>query len=168
MLAIASTPLYVHKERKLNIIKLVRKACGIGMNKYTLSELCSGMEESFCVVLTENMLQKFLEISGDTNPLHIDAEFARTKGYPDRVVYGMVTASFYSTLAGVYLPGKHCLLWEVNSKFNAPVFIGDELNISGTITKVNKEFNFVKIKAKIRNQRGQIVSRASITAGVTE
>lgn len=126
------------------------------------------MEERFCVAVTEEMLQKFLEISGDTNPLHTDAEFARGKGYPDKVVYGMITASFYSTLAGVYLPGKNCLLWEVNTKFTAPVFVGDKLEISGKITEVNVQFGFIKIKARVKNQRGETVSRANITAGVKE
>ena len=138
------------------------------MNSYRLSDLGLGMEERFCVAVTEDMLQKFLEISGDTNPLHTDAEFACGKGYPDKAVYGMLTASFYSTLAGVYLPGKHCLLWEVNTKFTAPVFVGDKLEISGEITEVNVQFGFIKIKARIKNQRGKTVSRANITAGVTE
>lgn len=138
------------------------------MNNYTFSELKAGLEEHFCVVVTEDMMQKFLQISGDTNPLHTDTEFAHGKGYPDKVVYGMLTASFYSTLAGVYLPGKHSLLWEVNTRFTAPVFVGDKLEIYGKITETNNRLGFIKIKARVRNQKGETVSRAVITAGVKE
>lgn len=138
------------------------------MNDYTLLELKPGMEESFSVTVTEDMLQKFLEISGDINPLHTDTKFAYQKGYPGKVVYGMMTASFYSTLAGVYLPGKHCLLWEVDTKFTVPAFVGDHLEISGRITEVNDRFGYIKIKARVKNQKGETVSRANITAGVKE
>lgn len=138
------------------------------MKNYKIQELTPGMETHFSVKITEEMLQKFLEISGDINPLHTDAAFARAKGYPGRVAYGMLTASFYSTLAGVYLPGEHCLLWEVNSKFTAPVFVGDELDIYGKVTEVNEKFGFIRLKAQIKNQDGKTVSRAVITAGVND
>lgn len=138
------------------------------MNHYTIRELAPGMEARFSVTITAEMLQKFLEISGDVNPLHTDAAFARAKGYPGRVAYGMLTASFYSTLAGVYLPGEHCLLWEVNSKFTAPVFVGDELDVYGKVTEVNEGLGFIRLKARITNQEGKTVSRAVITAGVND
>lgn len=138
------------------------------MNHYTLSELQPGMDAQFSVTVTEELQQKFLELSGDVNPLHTDAAFAQAKGYPARVAYGMPTASFYSTLAGVYLPGEHCLLWEVDSKFTTPVFIGDVLEISGTVSEVDNRYGFIRVKARVRNQKGKIVSRAVITAGVTD
>ncbi|MBQ9091319.1 MAG: hypothetical protein IJY52_03500, partial [Anaerotignum sp.] len=49
----------------------------------------------------------FLAITGDINPLHNDQEFAQKQGHPDKVAFGMLTASFLSTLAGVYLPGRY-------------------------------------------------------------
>ena len=137
-------------------------------NHYTLAELQTGMEASFTAAVTEEKVRKFLEVSGDTNPLHMDDEYARAKGHPGRVVYGMLTASLYSTLAGVYLPGEHCFLWEVDSKFTGPVYIGDVLTVSGKVTEVNERFRFIKIKARIDNQNGQTVSRAVITTGVDD
>ena len=94
------------------------------MNEYKMSDLAVGMTESFSKKITAEMMEKFYEISGDENPLHRDAEFARTKGFEDRVVYGMLTASLISTLGGVYLPGKYCLIQGVETKFLKPVFIG--------------------------------------------
>lgn len=138
------------------------------MNHYKIQELAPGMEACFSVTITGEMLEKFLEISGDDNPLHTDAAFARAKGYPGRVAYGMLTASFYSTLAGVYLPGEHCLQWEVDSKFTAPVFAGDELDVYGKVAEVNESLGFIRLKARIKNQEGKTVSKAVITAGVND
>lgn len=126
------------------------------------------MEERFSASVTEENVQRFLQLSGDTNPLHTDEAYARAKGHPGRVVYGMMTASLYSTLAGVYLPGEHCFLWKVDSEFTAPVYIGDELEVSGRVTEVNARYGFIKVKARIRNQKGQTVSRAVITTGVND
>ena len=80
------------------------------MNHYTLAEMTPGLSESFTVTVTEEMMARFEAITGDVSPIHMDAEYAQKRGYPGRVVYGMLGASFFSTLAGVYLPGEHCLL----------------------------------------------------------
>ncbi len=126
------------------------------------------MDACFSTKVTEEMLRKFLEISGDVNPLHNDENYARSFGYPSRVVYGMLTASFYSTLAGVYLPGERCLLYEVDSLFASPVFVGDTLRVYGKVEKVDTEKKFVRIKTRITNQEGTLVSRGSIVAGVRD
>jgi 3-hydroxybutyryl-CoA dehydratase len=135
---------------------------------YTYDELTVGQKAEFDAVITEEMLESFRKISGDINPLHCDETYARSQGHPGRVAYGMLTASLYSTLAGVYLPGKYCLLHEVDSSFNHPVYIGDTLHVTGTIKEKNDTFRFVVIKAVITNQNGEKVSKASIRAGLTD
>ena len=80
------------------------------MNHYTLTEMTPGLTESFTVTVTEEMMRQFCALSGDISPIHMDEDYAKARGYAGRVVYGMLGASFFSTLAGVYLPGEHCLL----------------------------------------------------------
>lgn len=139
------------------------------MNKFRLKDLKVGMKANFSVVITEDMQEKFLFITQDTNPLHIDQEYAvNERKMLGRVVYGMLTASFYSTLAGVYLPGKYCILQEVNTSFHFPVYIGDCLTIEGEIADIDLEFRRITLKAKIKNTIGQRVSKAKIIAGVVE
>ena len=135
---------------------------------YTYDELFVGQKAEFDAMITEGMLRGFRNISGDINPLHCDEDYALSLGHPGRVAYGMLTASFYSTLAGVYLPGKYCLLHEVDSSFNRPVYIGDTLHITGEIKEKNDAFCFVVIKAVITNQNGEKVSKATIRAGVVD
>lgn len=95
-------------------------------------------------------------------------EYAAGRGFPGRVVYGMLGASFFSTLAGVYLPGEHCLLHSVESKFAKPIFIGDTLTITGKVDEVNDVFGEITIKATITNQDGKKVTRGVIKAGVAK
>lgn len=136
------------------------------MNHYTLGEMTPGLTESFTVTVTEEMMQDFERLSGDCSPIHIDEDYARGRGYPGRVVYGMLGASFFSTLAGVYLPGEHCLLHGVECKFARPVFIGDTLTVTGTVLRVSEAVAEAEIKAVITNQEGKKVTRGIIRAGL--
>ncbi len=138
------------------------------MNHYTLAEMQPGLTESFTVTVTQEMMDAFLSLTGDCSPIHVDEDYAKGRGYPGRVVYGMLGASFFSTLAGVYLPGEHCLLHGVDCKFARPVFVGDTLTISGTVTHVSEAVSEAEIKATITNQDGKKVTRGVIRAGLAK
>ena len=136
------------------------------MNCSGYEELFEGPSAEFTREVTVDMMQQFCAVSGDNNPLHVSADFARAHGFQDRVVYGMLTASLYSCLAGEYLPGERCLLQSVHSDFLHPVFIGDILRVEGKITEKNNSVRQIVVKAVIRNQDGKKVSKARIEAGV--
>lgn len=138
------------------------------MKEYTYADISVGMEESFTVEITEEKLDMFRKISGDVNPLHGDEEYAQSLGHPGRVAFGMLTASFFSTLAGVYLPGKYCLLHETEFKFSRPVYIGDTLTISGVVSEKNDTFRRLVIKGTAKNQNGKTVAKALIKAEVSK
>jgi 3-hydroxybutyryl-CoA dehydratase len=108
------------------------------MQDYLLQNIEIGLTHSFEVEINESHIQKFLDISGDSNPMHIDVKYAKSKGMKDRVVYGMHTSAFYSTLVGVYIPGKYALLHSIEIGYIKPVFIGDKLIIEGVVSSVNK------------------------------
>ena len=136
------------------------------MNNYKFDDINIGLEEHFNVKVNADKLDKFLEISGDTNPLHTDSEYAKSNGFTDRVVYGMLTSSFYSTLVGVYLPGKYCILQGIDIQFSKPVYIGDTLKVAGTVSYMNEAYKQIEIKAIITNEKNIKVSKATIKIGV--
>ena len=138
------------------------------MNCYTLEEMHEGLSAEFTTQVTEESMALFCRLTGDVSPIHMDEAYAQKRGQPGRVVYGMLSASLFSTLAGVYLPGETCLLHSVEAKFVKPVFIGDTLTVSGRVQEVNETFREVTIKAVITNQHGQKVTRGVIKAGVEE
>ncbi len=132
------------------------------MNSYTYEELEVGKKESFSVTVTEEMLDSFKNITGDINPLHNDEGYALEKKYRGRVAYGMLTASFLSTLAGVYLPGKYSLIQSVEIKFAEAVYPGDVLQITGEITEKNDTYRLIYVKTAIRNGEGKKVCRGKM------
>ena len=138
------------------------------MNAYRIEELSVGMKESFSKTVTAEMMEKFYQVTGDANPLHRDPEFARMGGFTDRVVYGMLTASFISTLGGCYLPGRYCLIQGMEIKFARPVYIGDRLCIEGEVRRVDPDLKYTEIKVTIRNQDHEKVLRGILKAGVSD
>ena len=136
------------------------------MNTYTYDQIEVGHKESFTVTVTDEEMDKFRDITGDVNPLHADLEYARAHGHKRCVVFGMLTASYLSTLAGVYLPGEHSLIHSVKTKFSGVVYVGDELTIEGVVTEKNDTFRIIIIKVLIRNQRKEKVCKAELQVGV--
>ena len=136
------------------------------MNEYTYEEIETGHKESFTVDVSEEMMTSFNAMTGDINPLHNDEEYAKSKGHPGRVVYGMLTASLLSTLAGVYLPGKRSLIQEVKIKFVKPVYVGDRLTVEGIVEEKNDTYSLIMLKVSIFNQKKEKVCRAKMQIGV--
>lgn len=135
------------------------------MNEYRFEDLEIGQTESFQSTITEEMMCMFCTITGDQNPLHMQELFAREMGYENRVVYGMLSASFISTLGGMYLPGKYCLIQAVESKFVHPVYIGDTLTVEGEVEKLHESVKQAEIKVRIVNQKGEQVVRGKLKVG---
>ena len=138
------------------------------MNCYRFEDIRIGLSHSFEVTVTQEMMDMFLKISSDSNPLHTEKDYAQERGFRERVVYGMLTASFYSTLVGVYLPGKHGMLHGIDVSFLKPVFVEDKLSVEGRVSHTNEAYKRVEIKADIINQEGVKVSTAKIRVGLNE
>ena len=138
------------------------------MNYYKFKDLDVGASFKFTEIVTEEKMELFLKLSGDNNALHCDEEYAKKSNMEGRVVYGMLASSFYSTLVGVYLPGKNCLLQEIKITFNNPLYIGEQITVSGTITAKDDLFKRIEVKASIKTKDGKVVSKAKIKVGVRE
>ena len=141
------------------------------MNEYKYADIAEGLSESFSRTVTAEMEDSFRAMTGDENPLHKDDEFARSvKGlFRGHVAFGMLTASLYSTLAGVYIPGKFSLIHSFEDiKFLKPVYEGDTLTVSGTVKEKNDALNLILVKARIINQNNETVSSAKIKILVLE
>lgn len=140
------------------------------MNGYTYDQISVGQEESFKAELTEEKVKAFCAITGDKNPLHTDANYAKSKNYSDKVVYGMLTASFLSTLAGMYLPGEFSLIHSVEVKFPKPVYLATDsiLTIRGKVTDKNDTFKLLTLKISIENSAGEKVCRGVMKVGILD
>ena len=138
------------------------------MNKYVFNDFEVGLEASFEVTITPDKMEHFFAICGDKNPMHMDDAYAIKRGFDSKLVYGMLTASMYSTLVGMYLPGEKCILKSVETYFQNPVYVGDRLTIVGIVKEKDDRFQQATVKAKIKNQKGKTVSKATILVGFYE
>ncbi len=139
------------------------------MNCYSFYNLEKGQQESFETEITEAKMKEFCSLSGDINPLHNDESFAVNKGFNGRVVYGHLTAAFFSTLAGVYLPGEKCLIREVNYKFTKPVYIGEKRIVTGEVMDKDVRTKEVFLKVRIyRKAADDMLVRGTITVGILD
>lgn len=136
------------------------------MNKYNFEDIEINHEEKFIYELNEDKMKSFLDITNDTNPLHNDLDFAKSKGYSEKVVYGMLTASCLSTLAGVYLPGEKSLIHSVEVHFVKPVFLSNcPLTVVGKVIEKDDRFKQITIKFSISDTSDTKVSRGIMKVG---
>jgi 3-hydroxybutyryl-CoA dehydratase len=105
-------------------------------------------------IITEEDIKQFADISGDRNPLHLDAAFASRSIFKQRVAHGMLTASLVST-ALASIPGTIILL-QISLTFEKPVFIGDNLTAKVTVNKI--ENSKVYLDAEVTKGTSRVLS----------
>ncbi|HRD76529.1 MAG TPA: MaoC family dehydratase [Hyphomicrobiaceae bacterium] len=91
---------------------------------YAFEDLQLGMEASVVRNVSESDIVTFAEISGDKNPLHLDAAFAAKTMFKQRIAHGMLSASYISAVFGMEMPGPGAVYISQTLNFKAPVHIG--------------------------------------------
>jgi 3-hydroxybutyryl-CoA dehydratase len=109
-------------------------------------DLTEGMSATFGKTLTDADIVMYCGISGDTNPLHLDEDYAKTTLFKGRIAHGMLSASFISAVFGTKLPGPGCIYISQNLKFKAPVKHGDTVVARVECTGKQPEKNFVTFR----------------------
>ena len=94
---------------------------------------------SFVVDVTPDDAQAFARLSGDWNPLHTDAAYAASTAYRTPILHGAFSAGLVSRMAGMHLPGRHCLLHAMRLRFVAPIHPPATLEVKGTVTSASGE-----------------------------
>ena len=138
------------------------------MNTYTYDDILIGQEEQFEFYVSDEYMDSFCKMTGDNNPLHTDKEYATKRGYRDRVCYGMLTASFLSTLAGVYLPGERSLIHSVQINMLQPVYVNDKLKCIGIVTNKTEAYKSIKINFEIKNMDSENVLSGNMRIGIVD
>ncbi len=109
------------------------------LHGYYLEDLSVGMSDSYAKTITDADIVLFAGISGDTNPVHINQEFAEKTMFKSRIAHGMLSAGFISTVLGTKLPGPGAIYVSQSLKFKAPVRIGDTVVAKATVKEVIAE-----------------------------
>jgi acyl dehydratase len=115
---------------------------------------------------TEDDLRKFVEITGDMNPLHVDEDFAARTRFRRRVLHGMLTASIFSTMVGMLLPGTGAIYRSQTLTFLRPVFPGETVTAHFVVRAVNRAKHRLDIEAWIENEAGDRVVEGACEVGL--
>jgi len=125
-----------------------------------------GQHATFTKTFTEDDLRRFIEITGDVNPLHVDEEFAASTPFGRRVLHGMLTASIFSTMVGMLLPGTGAIYRSQTLKFLLPVHVGETVTAHFVVTSVDRAKHRLEIDSWIENEAGEHVIEGTCEAGL--
>ncbi len=139
------------------------------MNAYRFSDISVSDCESFLFSIDERKMELFRQISGDENPLHTDSDFAEARGFHENVVYGQLTASALSSLAGMYLPGKYSVIHTVETHFLKPVFLSKcPLRVVGIVKEKDDRFGIIIVGFEMFDVDNTKVCKGKMRIGFTE
>jgi 3-hydroxybutyryl-CoA dehydratase len=116
-----------------------------------------GDDASFAKTITESDILGFAGITGDFNPIHIDAEYAKESVFKERIAHGMLVSGLISAVLGTQLPGPNSIYLGQELKFTAPVKIGDTVTAVVTVTDKRDDKRIITLRTTVSNHRGEVV-----------
>ncbi|MCL4455018.1 MAG: MaoC family dehydratase [Deinococcus sp.] len=116
-----------------------------------------GDHASISKTITEADIALFVAVSGDTNPLHTNAEYAKRSRFGERIAHGSLTASLISNVIGTKLPGVGAVYLSQTLKFIKPVKIGDTITATATLTQLREDRPILTLRTICTNQKGETV-----------
>lgn len=105
--------------------------------------------------VTDELIRAFAEVSGDYNPIHLDEEFAKNTRFGKRIAHGMLSGAFISAVLGNEFKDMKIIYLSQTMRFTAPVFIGDTVTTTATITNIREDKNIVTCETVCTNQNGE-------------
>lgn len=96
--------------------------------------------------VTEEVYKAFQIVSGDKNPLHTDADFARSKGMPDMVMYGNILNAFVSHFVGMQLPSPDVIILTQDINYHQPVYLNDEIVLDAKVDEYSEAVKMISYK----------------------
>lgn len=127
------------------------------LNERSYDEVKIGDTAEITKTITEADVVNYAGIIADFNPLHVNKEYAEKSMFGQRVVHGMLVASFFSTIVGVCIPGVNALYLSQEAKFIKPTFIGDTITAKAEVIEKIDEKKRIILKTEIYNQKDELV-----------
>ncbi|HEX3583650.1 MAG TPA: MaoC family dehydratase [Thermoanaerobaculia bacterium] len=132
----------------------------------TIDDFAPGQRASFTKTFTDDDVQRFVAITGDVNPLHADDDFASRTRFGGRVLHGMLTASLFSTMVGMFIPGTGAVYRSQTLTFLRPVHVGETVTAHFVIRSIDRTKHRLTIDAWIENASGERVVEGVCEAGL--
>ncbi|MBX7146308.1 MAG: MaoC family dehydratase [Alphaproteobacteria bacterium] len=126
---------------------------------YYLEDLTIGMTANLSKTITATDIALYADVSSDTNPVHLDENFAKNTIFKKPIAHGLLSAGLISAVFGTKLPGPGAIYIMQNLKFKAPVYIGDTVTATVTVTGIDQE------KARVSFETICTVGQTVVIAG---
>ena len=127
------------------------------MSELAYEDIKVGDEASLTRTITEVHIVNYAGLTGDMNPVHVDAEHAAQSIFGERIAHGMLVAGLISAVLGTQLPGPNSIYLGQDLSFTAPVKIGDTVRVTVTVTDKRDDKRIIKLRTVATNQRGEMV-----------
>ncbi len=105
--------------------------------------------------ITKELVNNFIQVSGDNNPIHWDKEYCKSSPFKKPIAHGLLLASFFSNLIATKYPGKGSIYLSQSLSFQKPCFIGDEILVKIQLQK--KENSKYFLRTTISNSNNEIL-----------
>lgn len=115
------------------------------------------------VIFDAETIAGFIRLTGDTAGIHVDQSFSQEKRFDDLVVHGFLLSVRFSRILGMELPGEHTVIGSVELKFHAPVYVGDRVKYTATVTRILKPLGAVLLALRIEKAGGAICVEGKAT-----
>ena len=125
-----------------------------------LRHLRLGQTASVQRSFTDEDLDTYADLIGDTNAWFVDKEYSQENGYKDRLIPGPLLSSMFSELLGTRLPGRGTNWLKQNLHFPAAAYVGDRITAQVEITRLRPEKNLVNLAGTCRDSGGRRVCQA--------
>lgn len=122
------------------------------------AEIKLGETASMAKTVTEYDVNTFAGVTGDFNPVHVNAEFAKNTMFKKRIAHGMLSAGFISAVIGTALPGSNTIYLGQELQFKAPVKIGDTVTATVEVVEKIEAKNRLVLRTTVTNQDGVLVT----------
>ena len=123
-----------------------------------LQDMTVGETAAFTKTVSEADVYGFAGITGDFNPMHVDAVHAAASRFTRRIAHGVLSAGLVSAVLGMQLPGPGAIYVSQSLRFLKPVYIGDTITAEVEVAELIVEKNRVRLLTRCRNQDGAIVA----------
>ncbi len=110
-----------------------------------LEDLSLGQSAELVRTVGEADIEAFAAVTGDNNPIHLDADYAATTSFGQRIAHGMLSAGYISAVLGASLPGPGAVYLSQSLRFKRPVKIGDAVTARATVTEINAAKGWVTL-----------------------
>ncbi|MBS0295290.1 MAG: MaoC family dehydratase [Proteobacteria bacterium] len=116
------------------------------MRVMCLEDLSAGQSAETVRTVTAQDIDRFAEVSGDFNPVHVDEAYASTTPFKSRIAHGMLAAGFISAVLGSKLPGPGAIYVSQTLNFKRAIRIGDEVLVRVEVTAIDEKKAIVTLK----------------------